>query len=132
MFPATLRWLSSEPPWESSKYLNIITQYPVSVFKQRQMESKQKCYNSSSFPQAHSSGSLTQLYLALQMWFPFPNSPCQRPPQETTLTQNEIANGSSCHLDILERAKNMNLPEREKMRKVSNTKHFRNSCNLKT
>ena len=42
------------------------------------------------------------------------------------VTQNEVANGSSCHLDVLKRTKDVDLPARDKVRQVSHKKHFLN------
>ena len=42
------------------------------------------------------------------------------------VTQNEVANGGSCHLDILKRTKDVNFPARDTVRQVSHKKHLLN------
>lgn len=61
------------------------------------------------------------------IWVPKFSIPLEKTAEEeTAVTQNEVANGGSCHLDILKRTKDVNFPARDRVRQVSHKKHFLN------
>lgn len=66
----------------------------------------------------------------------FPFFPDKTSKKETAVTQDEVANGSPCHLDVLERAKDVNFPEKDKLKQVPKLAmkpvSLPNSYNLKT